>query len=221
VLFRSVRFPIEGSTNELHTKYRVGSTIKSILSHHKALKENSEAFTIIQTIRFKYNEHDIENVRKIGYENKFDAHEVPHCWPVNGEFAKIAETEGIGPIQELKRRQRIVEVVSEKLLSEPFSCYEMDLMNSLYVSFDGKLLPCNEVEDVYYNKNVSTIYDGFDKALQFAYEVKENRQNSTTCGKSCSKTAITNVCSAYPIQHYIYNDKKTFNIPYRVCMMFY
>lgn len=216
-----IRFPIEGSTNDLHGKYRVGSTIEDILSHHAALKQSSDAFTIIQTIRFKYNEHDIENVRNLGRDNLFDAHEVPHCWPANGPFAKLAEKEGIGPIDELRRKHRLIEVVSDTLIKEEFPCYEMELLNSLYVSFDGKLLPCNEVEDTYYGATVSTIYDGFYEALSFANSIKDNRHKSQTCGKSCSKTAITNVCSAYPIHQYRYTDTSTSDIPYRLCMMMY
>ena len=131
-----VRFPIEGSTNELHGKYRIGSTIEDVLEHHRALKSGGPAYTIIQTIRFKYNEHDIENVRQLGKQHGFDAHEVPHCWPTFGPFAKIAEATGIGPVDELRRKHRLIEVVSDKLLHEDFPCYEMDLLNSLYVSFD-------------------------------------------------------------------------------------
>ena len=219
-----VRFPVEGSTNELHTKYRVGSSLQNVLANHRAFKFtsgglNTQATTVIQTIKFQYNQHDMENVRELGRREGFDVHETPHCWPIDPMFAQVAEKEKICPVNDLSRRHHFIEIVAEKLTSDPFPCYEVDHFGSLYLSFDGTLLPCNEQEDQFYGKHPVSIYDGFEEAIDFVYRVKENRQNSTTCGKSCSKVATANVCSAYPIDRYIYTNEEISHVPYRCCMI--
>lgn len=52
-------FTICGSTQELHEKYRVGSSLDQILKHAAAYRKAGKDNDVIQTIRFEYNKDDL------------------------------------------------------------------------------------------------------------------------------------------------------------------
>jgi len=54
-------FTICGSTQELHEKYRVGSSLDEILRHAEAYRSEGKTNDYIQHILFKYNKADLEN----------------------------------------------------------------------------------------------------------------------------------------------------------------
>ena len=64
-------FTICGSTQELHSKYRVGSSLDEILSHAAAYRKNGKNNDVIQTIRFEYNEKDLESPEMKAIINQF------------------------------------------------------------------------------------------------------------------------------------------------------
>lgn len=57
-----VFFTICGSTQELHEKYRVGSSLEEILRHHEAfISTNKHGIDAIQHIMFEYNREDFDS----------------------------------------------------------------------------------------------------------------------------------------------------------------
>jgi len=54
-------FTICGSTQELHEKYRVGSSLDEILRHAAAYRKNGRCNDYIQHILFEYNKEDLKN----------------------------------------------------------------------------------------------------------------------------------------------------------------
>jgi MoaA/NifB/PqqE/SkfB family radical SAM enzyme len=54
-------FTICGSTQELHEKYRVGSSLQQILDHADAYRKNGKKNDWIQHIRFEYNDEDLKS----------------------------------------------------------------------------------------------------------------------------------------------------------------
>jgi wyosine [tRNA(Phe)-imidazoG37] synthetase (radical SAM superfamily) len=55
-------FTICGSTQELHEKYRVGSSLQEILNHAAAFRKNGLSNDWVQHIRFEYNAEDRESI---------------------------------------------------------------------------------------------------------------------------------------------------------------
>lgn len=55
-----VLFTVCGTTQELHEKYRVGSSLKEVLDHAKAFRDTSNA-DWLQLIRFEYNAEDMDS----------------------------------------------------------------------------------------------------------------------------------------------------------------
>jgi organic radical activating enzyme len=55
-------FTICGSTQELHAKYRVGSSLQEILNHAAAFRKNGLSNDWVQHIRFEYNADDRESL---------------------------------------------------------------------------------------------------------------------------------------------------------------
>jgi len=67
-----IRFAIDGSTQEIYQHYRVGGCLEKALSNHKSLKHNTKCTTTLQYIVFKYNQHDVNNIREMKTTHKFD-----------------------------------------------------------------------------------------------------------------------------------------------------
>ena len=62
-----VIFAIDGSTQDIHQKYRVGSNLSKVLLNHKVFKQNSECKTTCQFIKFNYNQNDILNTMSLSF----------------------------------------------------------------------------------------------------------------------------------------------------------
>jgi MoaA/NifB/PqqE/SkfB family radical SAM enzyme len=82
-----VEFTICGSTQELHEKYRVGSSLDEILRHATAYRKAGKNNDWIQHIRFEYNKEDLESEAMQDIINEFS-------------FKELIETEG-------RRRQMV------------------------------------------------------------------------------------------------------------------
>jgi MoaA/NifB/PqqE/SkfB family radical SAM enzyme len=56
-----VLFTVCGTTQELHEKYRVGSSLEQVLRHAKAFRKSGTTTDWIQLIRFEYNKDNLES----------------------------------------------------------------------------------------------------------------------------------------------------------------
>ena len=70
----TILFDVDGSTQEMHSKYRVGTDLHKILQNMKAASEfcNVGSFTIV----FKHNQDDVDNTIQICKDNGATFHEV-------------------------------------------------------------------------------------------------------------------------------------------------
>ena len=222
-----VRFPIDGSTNELHSKYRVGSTIEKVLDRHRAFKfnddgsRNSEATTILQHIIFQYNEHDGPNIRAIYEREGFDLQEMSHCYEPSLATPKIIER-GIIPIKPLFEYQRVKRSVIAKQTSNkvviPGGCPEAKT-GAAYLGHRGLLVPCNEQEVVHLElEKFVNIYDNtVDEIFEYYNEILTNIDYDPTCAKACTLMGQRE-CIVYPITQYNKVGDKYDLIDFRECM---
>lgn len=67
-------FTICGSNQEMHEKYRVGSSLDEILRHARAYRKAGKNNDMIQTIRFDYNKEDLESVQMKELIDEFSLH---------------------------------------------------------------------------------------------------------------------------------------------------
>lgn len=224
-----VRFPIDGSTNELHSKYRVGSTIEKVLERHKAFKfksdgsRNTEATTILQHIIFQYNEHDGENIRKIYFKENFDLLEMSHSYEPSLATPKIVEEKiiPIKPLFEYQRTKRNLVAEYKKksdFIEIPGGCPEAKT-GAAYLGHRGLLVPCNEQEDVHlvldkfvniYDNTIEEIFDYYNKIL-------DGINYDSTCARSCTLMGQKE-CIVYPITQYNKVGDKYDLIDFRECM---
>jgi MoaA/NifB/PqqE/SkfB family radical SAM enzyme len=68
----TIKFAIDGSTQEIYQKYRRGGNLNRILNHHRIIKEFSNCKSILQFVLFSYNQHDLQNIIKLKTEYQFD-----------------------------------------------------------------------------------------------------------------------------------------------------
>jgi len=66
----SCTFTICGSTQELHSKYRINSNLDKTLNNIKSFGYSGKSRSILQIIRFEYNKNDINNILK--FKNLFN-----------------------------------------------------------------------------------------------------------------------------------------------------
>jgi organic radical activating enzyme len=224
-----VRFPIDGSTNELHSKYRVGSTIEKVLERHRAFKytesgaKNSEATTILQHIIFQYNEHDGPNIRAIYEREGFDLQEMSHCYEPSLANPQIIK-DGIIPIKplfEYQRAKRSVVASNSKKSNRieiPGGCPEAKT-GAAYLGHRGLLVPCNEQEDVHLElEKFVNIYDNtLEEIFQYYNQILDNIDYDSTCAKACTLLGQRE-CFVYPITQYNKLGDKYDLIDFRECM---
>lgn len=224
-----VRFPVDGSTDELHSKYRVGSTLEKVLSRHNAFKfkedgsRNTEATTILQHIIFQYNQHDGPNIRGIYEREQFDLQEMSHCYEPSLATPKIVER-GIIPIKPLFEYQRAKRAVVEQYRDRsneiviPGGCPEAKV-GAAYLGHRGLLVPCNEQEDIHLDLDkFVNIYDNTTEEI-FAYynKILSNINFDDTCAKACTLMGQRE-CIVYPITQYNRVGDKYDLIDFRECM---
>lgn len=222
-----VRFPIDGSTNELHSKYRVGSSLEKVLERHRAFKfkddgtRNSEATTILQHIIFQYNEHDGDNIRAIYEREGFDLQEMSHCYEPSLATPRIVE-DGIIPIKPLFEYQRAKRSILAHNKSGhveiPGGCPEAKT-GAAYLGHRGLLVPCNEQEDVHLElETFVNIYDNsIDEIFAYYNKILDNINYDATCAKACTLMGQRE-CIVYPITQYNKVGDKYDLIDFRECM---
>lgn len=177
-----VRFAVDGSTQELHEKYRVGGSLEVVLNNHRAFKEKAKAATVLQNIIFEYNVNDKENIKDIFLREGFTYLEFSPCYePPN--FKDTAKDK-ILPVPELVRYQKTKNSVNDRIVS---SCPEFK-SNAAYLGHRGILVPCNEQEDRYMReKNPITIYNStLESCFDHMNKILDNIKNDSICQKSCS-----------------------------------
>ena len=212
-----VRFPVDGSTQELHAKYRRGSILKDVLKYHTAFKSNSESTTILQHIIFQYNEHDKDNIRDIYFKENFDLLEMSPCYEPNLSMKNV-ERDGIIPIKTLFNYQRLKNSAADNNPKIWKGCPEAR-DNAAYLSHRGLLVPCNEQEDSHFKlKEFVNIYDNTtDEVIEYLNVILDGIKTDPTCLRACTEMGQRE-CFIFPITQYNKVGDKYELIDFRECM---
>lgn len=213
-----VRFPVDGSTQELHSKYRRGSRLQDVLENHKALKSTSSATTILQHIQFQYNKDDGDNIRHIYFKENFDLLELSPCYEPNKDFLSKVVPEGIIPTSELFTYQKLKRIINKNNPQVWKECPEAR-DNAVYLSHRGILFPCNEQEDAHFLKeNCVNIYDNtMEEVIDYLNSILSGINEDATCLKACTELGQKE-CFVFPITQYNKEGDSYELIDFRECM---
>jgi radical SAM protein with 4Fe4S-binding SPASM domain len=141
---------VDGTTQETYEKYRVGGSLEKVISgtneilKQKKLLKSSKPHVVWQFVVFKTNEHQIEEVKKLG--KKLGVNEVKI------KTAQIYDFENghdLIPTNEKHSRYRKNEKgafeIKNKLLNQ---CWRM--WQGCVITWDGKIVPCCFDKDAKY-----------------------------------------------------------------------
>ena len=183
-----VRFAVDGSTQEIHAKYRVGGKLSKVLGCHKAFKENSKAITVLQNIVFDYNVDDKDNIRKIFMDEGFDICEFTHTGDGDYEGNPSIIIDNILPIGELLDRYK---ERSGKIKPQPFNknikCNSLS-NQQLYINHMGCVLPCDDMEETTFTdiENNITLQDNtMQECFDHINSIIKKRFFNKTCERCC------------------------------------
>jgi radical SAM protein with 4Fe4S-binding SPASM domain len=133
---------IDGTTQETYEKYRIGGSLEKVMNgtkeilKQKKLMKSSKPHVVWQFVVFKANEHQIEEVKKLGKELGVDE--------VKIKTAQIYDFENgheLIPVNERYARYRKNDAgifeIKNKLLNQ---CWRM--WQGCVITWDGKIVPC-------------------------------------------------------------------------------
>lgn len=191
-----IRFAIDGSTQELHEKYRVNSQLKKVLKNHSIIKENSNVLTSLQHIVFEYNKHDTENVISLSKQEKFDRCEIIQCG--NVIIDENLKRQGIIPVKDLlnyyKKNNKILEDIK---FSTNYVCDSIK-RDEIYINHRGEVVLCADHDNTVIKPNI------FDSNIDTIFQYINNSMDKNICFKNCN-TLDYNVGKKFPIKIYSEN----------------
>jgi len=164
-------FTVCGSTQELHEKYRVKSNLEEILHHAKAVRESGKGNDYIQTIRFVYNEKDLESPEMAKIINEFSNHMPVDTEGIrrNNDYNAEFDLEGMQPIP--LRNAAIRSLFANR--PKPGDDVEIQckslMLKKVYINQYGQVSPCYihaENEDDWFAEE--EVYD-YSPILEFNY----------------------------------------------------
>lgn len=156
-------FTICGSTQEIHSRYRIGSNLQNILDNASSYRLNLRKNDWIQTIRFQYNQEDLQSNEMHLIIDEFSHHMQVDSEGIRRLNDKIVECQsGIAPI---KRRDNAIKYIFGKYIfsDQPVNieCKSF-LQKKVYIDQFGNISPC--YINAEFEKNV------FDNdAIEFDY----------------------------------------------------
>ena len=156
-------FTICGSTQEMHSRYRIGSNLQDILDNASSYRSNLRKNDWIQTIRFQYNQEDLKSNAMHSIIDQFSHHMQVDSEGMRRLNDKTVEClPGIAPV---KRRDDAIKYIFTKyILSDQPANIECKsfMQKKVYIDQFGNVAPC--YINAEYEKNV------FDNdAVEFDY----------------------------------------------------
>ena len=176
-----IRFCIDGSTQEMHQKYRINSDLNLILSNFQQFKKTSKCITTLQFIEFSYNNTDIDNIINIKNKYKFDKLYKICC--------DISNNQNYQPIKKVEIANKIRK--NFKTMDKiQIKCFVED-EKFIYINSYGEYLPCCNHYENYMNDYHIKIYDNtIDEGLNHINDILNLKSKCQICNNSCNIIAL-------------------------------
>jgi radical SAM protein with 4Fe4S-binding SPASM domain len=182
---------IDGTTQEVYRKYRVGGSLEKVLTGLQTLNEVKKRhkgkgpYVIFQFIVFGHNEHQIEEARAMA-----DAYGVDAFVLKTAQINNLEQGAALVPKDENRSRYRVGQdgqVVLQNGLEN--HCWRM--WSSLVVSWDGLVLPCcfdKDAKNAVGNLTQSSLKQVWrsDKYQAFRSQLFADRQSIDIC-QNCTE----------------------------------
>lgn len=173
---------IDGATQEAYSKYRIGGdlnkvmgNLKLLLKKRKELKK-SNPYICWQFLVFRHNEHEIEQVKKIGQDLGVDVVGITKAFIGNKDWI---------PLNEEYSHYKREEIKNDEYTSEHFKSPEERFCNwpweTVVINPNGSVSPCCSVEDEkddfanIFESSFRKIWNG-DKYMQARRFIKNKRE---------------------------------------------
>ena len=171
-----LEFCIDGSTQELHSKYRVGSNLNDVINNARSFRANTKCSDRVLTIRFEYNKDDIINIRDLVIKEGFDKHLVVDTKPVfKNKTPKISFDNDIKPIDELEIKFNALFKLGERVVdnkdNKTIIC-KSQTQKQVYVNNQLDIFPCSEMVMPCAPVDIVDNWDGdYNSILDFRHDV--------------------------------------------------
>ena len=176
-----VRFCIDGSTQEIHQRYRINSDLNLILSNFQLFKTTSRCITTLQFIEFSYNQDDIDNIIGIKHKYKFDKLYKICC--------DISNNQNYQPIKKIEIANKIRKNFKNNNQTI-IKCFVED-EKFIYINSYGEYLPCCNHYEKYMNDYHINIYNNTIKeGLQHINNILKTKSSCQICNNSCNNMAL-------------------------------
>lgn len=171
-----VYFTVCGTTQELHEKYRVNSSLEKILENHQAFKEACKyPIDVFQYLRFEYNKEDYESEALKLMMKKFSKIENYDTLQVNERFEIFKDQSNeIKLADDLASKYKTISNFAKKRYRDhqegKISCkMRCKSLEEKFISIDqfGKVSPCSLYR--IFNKDEKFDLD-YEKINQFKYD---------------------------------------------------
>lgn len=176
-----IRFAIDGSNQELYSKYRVGGDLELVLKNHATVKNNSKCRTVLQHICFKYNQNDKENIKNIFYNEGFDFLNFVKCYM--GEFT----TDEVTPVDEVRSYYKLFnKALSAKEERTTDLICDSKIRGEIYINHRGEIFLCgshDQGESFDVGININSPEEEIFKSLNATFN---KRNQSSICQSDCN-----------------------------------
>jgi len=179
----SVKFAVDGSTQEIYEMYRRKGKLSNVLTNHRLFKENTTAVSILQFILFDHNDKDTDNIKELFYKESFDLLEFLPC----GEPAKgcgVLPEKGILASYDLKNK------IVNNIVDPTITCFALQ-DRSTYLGHTGVLSPCCDRDEETFGSDMPTIYNSsLEECFDNLNCMFQARNTTRACQINCSAFSL-------------------------------
>lgn len=188
-----VRFAVDGSTQELHEKYRVNSRLDAVLANHATLKGCSSVVTSLQHIVFEYNKYDTNNVIELAKNEGFDRCEVIQC----GNVSVTPELNEIGvvPIEKLKKQYAMNNKIIRSFSQPGEVICDSVQRSEIYINHRGEVTMCADHDNGTIHPNI------YDTSTAELFDYMNRNTDKKHCFKFCNRLEY-NIGQLFPAKVY-------------------
>jgi MoaA/NifB/PqqE/SkfB family radical SAM enzyme len=138
-------FTVCGSTQELHEKYRVGSSLEEVLKHARAYRASGAKNDWLQLIKFEYNKDDLESKAMDKIKAEFNTVYYCQSAPYQERFNIIKGPTDIKMPKEIGKKYNVIRNASLKRYDDGVKCeMKCKSFELRFLSIDnfGNIHPC-------------------------------------------------------------------------------
>ena len=190
-----VRFAIDGSTQELHSTYRINGSIDKVLKFQDALKSISfKGKSVLQNIVFQYNVEDRDNMIALYESSTFDYISFIKCYNTGSNHDKDFK---FRPVDAVNDYNILYGKIHKSLGREASILCDAFNRKEVYVNHQGKVFLCGSLDEGNAYTDTPHITDNLDAIFDKISYMANNIHGCGTCLADCN-TFCYNLGEKFP-----------------------